>query len=65
MEAKIENLQHQKGKGSCQEKKLKELNRGLEFQRDELLEQLETSDEARRAAKRDLKDATEKITELE
>ena len=36
------------------EKKLKDLNRQLEFQVDELMEQLENSDQARKVLKSDL-----------
>ena len=42
------------GGSSSNEKKLKDLNRQLEFQVDELMEQLETSDNARKSLKIDL-----------
>jgi len=50
---------------SAAEKKLKDLNRQLEFQVDELMEQLETADQARNSLKTELREANEKTINLE
>ena len=47
-----------------QEAKFKDLNRQLEFQVDELMEQLNTADEARKATKKDLKVAHDEAVSL-
>ena len=44
---------------------MKDLNRQLQFQVDELMEQLESADQAKQAIKIELTDANEKITQLE
>ena len=62
---RIAEMQQKEEEGGCQEKKLKDLNRQLEFQVEELMEQLDKSDVARKEAKNELGEAQEKIVELE
>jgi len=50
---------------TIKEKKMKDLNRQLEFQVDELMEQLEKSDQARKDVKHELQLANDKIIQLE
>ena len=47
------------------EKKMKELNRQLEFQVEELMEQLNTADDARKSLKGELNLANDKIIQIE
>ena len=47
------------------EKKIKELNRQLEFQVEELMEQLNTADDARKSLKGELSIANDKIIQIE
>jgi len=51
LKEKVRELQQEIEQGSGHDKKNKELVRQLEFQVDELMEQLETSDKARKQAK--------------
>ena len=50
----IEELQSEKQDQETANKKLKDLNRQLEFQVEELMEQLDTSDKARKDVKKEL-----------
>ena len=47
LEDKIEEMRAESSGQTAAEKKLKDLNRQLEFQVDELMEQLESADQAR------------------
>ena len=65
LQDKIEEVTKSMGGSTTNEKKIKDLNRQLEFQVDELMEQLETSDTARKGLKVDLNVANENIISIE
>jgi flagellar biosynthesis/type III secretory pathway chaperone len=57
----LQKLKDDMEEKEIKEKKMKELNRQLEFQVDELMEQLETADQARKEVKEELQKANDKI----
>ena len=65
LQDKVSNLEKTNSGSNFNEKKLKDLIRALEFQVDELMEQLETADNSRKKIKNEFQDANEKIISLE